>query len=87
MVILKNVGKFVWVFAFLFLNISCDAPPEAPDKGSLLLSVEVLSDDGSPIAGFDSLEMKISRIEVVHRSDLTDSAVEQTLLVSDLGGV
>ncbi|MBI2345951.1 MAG: S8 family serine peptidase [Deltaproteobacteria bacterium] len=84
MVIRKNVRQFVWAFAFLFFNMSCDSPSGAPDKGSLLLSLKVLSDDGSPIAGFDHLEFKISRIEVVHRSDLTESAVEQTLPVSDV---
>lgn len=83
MKVTKQIGWVTMMAVLLLFNLHCDAPPEAEGKGSLLLSVMVLPADGSVIQGFQNIEMKIARIEIILKDGLGEGATGQKVLVSN----
>jgi subtilisin family serine protease len=77
----NSFGAFA-LSLLLLASAGCERG-DPPDDGFLL--IEVVSEDvaGTPLEGLQSLRATVTRVEIIHRTDLADPATEQRLTVLD----
>lgn len=90
---MRNFALFSISFSLFFALLmgGCEDPPPPPQQGAFILGIRtVLPSTSSPVLsggmnenllGFDGIDVKVSRIDIVHRTILSDASTEQVITI------